>query len=71
MSLPKRLSLGIMWTVSGYNLPGKNPPGKNPPKKMPLNAGEREPFPTRVHNPNASEASCKPKQRSYRKTKPK
>ena len=29
----------------------------------------REPVPTRVLNPNASEASCKPKQRSYRKTK--
>ena len=36
---------------------------------MPLNAVEREPVPTRVLNPNASEASCKPKQRSYRKTK--
>ena len=30
---------------------------------------EREPVPTRVLNPNASEASYKPKQRSYRKTK--
>ena len=28
----------------------------------------REPIPTRVLNPNASEASYKPKQRSYRKT---
>ena len=27
---------------------------------------EREPVPTRVLNPNASEASYKPKQRSYR-----
>ena len=34
-----------------------------------LNAVEREPVPTRVLNPNASEASYKPKQRSYRKTK--
>ena len=34
-----------------------------------LNAVEREPFPTRVLNPNASEASYKPKQRNYRKTK--
>ena len=34
-----------------------------------MNAVEREPVPTRVLNPNASEASCKPKQRSYRKTK--
>ena len=28
------------------------------------------PVPTRILNPNASEASYKPKQRSYRKTKP-
>ena len=34
-----------------------------------MNAVEREPVPTRVLNPNASEASCKWKQRSYRKTK--
>ena len=34
-----------------------------------LNAVEREPVPTRVLNPNASEASYKPKQRSYRKMK--
>ena len=34
-----------------------------------LNAVEREPVLTRVLNPNASEASYKPKQRSYRKTK--
>ena len=34
-----------------------------------LNAVERELVPTRVLNPNASEASYKPKQRSYRKTK--
>ena len=34
-----------------------------------LNAVEREPVPTRVFNPNASEASYKPKQRGYRKTK--
>ena len=34
-----------------------------------MNAVEREPDPTRVLNPNASEASFKPKQRSYRKTK--
>ena len=31
-----------------------------------LNAVKREPVPTRVLNPNASEASYKPKQRSYR-----
>ena len=30
---------------------------------------EREPVPTRVLNPNASEASYKPKQRNYRKMK--
>ena len=34
-----------------------------------LNAVEREPVPTSVLNSNASEASYKPKQRSYRKTK--
>ena len=33
-----------------------------------LNAVERKPVPTRVLNPNVSEASYKPKQRSYRKT---
>ena len=31
--------------------------GKNPPEKMFLNAVEREPVPTRVLNPNTSEAS--------------
>ena len=44
-------------------------PTKIPPEKIPLNAVEREPVETRVLNPNASEASYKPKQRSYRKTK--
>ena len=34
-----------------------------------FNAVEREPVPTRVLNPNASEVSYKPKHRSYRKTK--
>ena len=34
-----------------------------------MNAVERELRPTRVLNPNPSEASYKPKQRSYRKTK--
>ena len=34
-----------------------------------MNAVERESVPTRVFNPNASEASYKPKERSYRKTK--
>ena len=34
-----------------------------------MNAVERKPVPIRVLNPNASEASYKPKQRSYRKTK--
>ena len=33
-----------------------------------MNAVEHEPFETRVLNPTASEASYKPKQRSYRKT---
>ena len=36
-----------------------------------LNAVEREPVETRVLNPIASEASYKPKQRSYRTTNPK
>ena len=44
-------------------------PEKNPPEKIPLNGVECEPVPTRVLNPNAIEASYKPKQRSYRKTK--
>ena len=34
-----------------------------------MNAVECEPVETRVLNPTASEASYKPKQRSYRKTK--
>jgi len=42
---------------------------KSPRKKIPLNAVERLSVETRVLNPNASEASYKPKQRSYRKTK--
>ena len=33
-----------------------------------MNAAEREPVETRVLNPTASEASYKPKQRSYRTT---
>ena len=33
-----------------------------------MNAVERKPVETRVLNPTASEASYKPKQRSYRKT---
>ena len=49
--------------------PRKQFPWKNPPEKIPLNAVEREPVPTRVLNPNASEASYKPEQRGYRKTK--
>ena len=49
--------------------PEKIHPEKNPPENNPLNAVEREPAPTRVLNPNAREASYKPKQRSYRKTK--
>ena len=35
---------------------------KKSPRKIPLNAVEREPVPTSVLNPNASEASYKPKQ---------
>ena len=48
--------------------PRQKSPGKNPPEKIPLNAVEREPVETSVLNPNASEVSYKPKQRSYRKT---
>ena len=44
-------------------------PWKKSPRKIALNAVEREPVETKVLNPNASEASYKPKQRSYRKTK--
>ena len=44
----------------------KSPPTKICTEKIPLNAVEREPVETRVLNPNAS---YKPKQRSYRKTK--
>ena len=47
----------------------KSPPNKIPREKIPLNAVEHGPVTTRVLNPNASEASYKPKQRSYRKTK--
>ena len=36
---------------------------------MPLNAVEREPVPTRVIDPNTSEVSYKPKQRSFRNTR--
>ena len=44
--------------------PRQKSPRKNPPEKIPLNAVEREAVETRVLNPNASEASYKPKQRS-------
>merc|ERR1719452_359327 len=57
----------VYMLLSGY--PDKIPPGKNPPEKISLNAVEREPVETRVLNPNASEASYKPKQRGYKKTK--
>ena len=53
---------GILIIMIGY-------PDEIPTEKIPLNAVEREPVLTRVLNPNASEASYKPKQRSYRKTK--
>jgi len=67
-----------MRDISNYNILGnrikssweksnhKNPPRENFPKKILLNVVEREPVPTRVLNPNAS---YKPKQRIYRKTK--
>ena len=43
-----------------YNVKKKNEAGNS------LNAVEHEPVPTRVLNPNATEISYKPKQRSYR-----
>ena len=49
--------------------PRKKSPRKKSTQKIPLNAVERKPVPTRVYNPNASEASYKSKQRSYRKMK--
>ena len=47
-----------------------SPPGKFPPQGSWLCVICRwgKPVPTRVLNPNASEASSKPKERSYRKT---
>ena len=42
------------------------PMEKNTEAGNSFNAVEREPVPTRFLNPNASEASYKPKQRSYR-----
>ena len=68
----KPRTFGVSWSLF-YLLVRRgiriNPPGKNPPEKIPLSAVEHEPVPTRVLNHNASEASYKPKQRSYRKTK--
>ena len=49
--------------VPGTYYLDKIPPEKNPPEEIPLNAVECEPVPTRVLNPNASEASYKQKQR--------
>ena len=49
-------------------IPRQKSPQKNSPEKISLNAVKREPVETRVLNPNANEASYKPKQRSYRKT---
>ena len=57
-----RLGAGHLGAVSSYE-------EKNNEASNSLNAVEREPVPTRVLNPNASETSYKPKQRSYRKTK--
>ena len=44
-------------------------PDKITPEEITLNAIERQPVLTTVLNPNASEASYKQKQCSYRKTK--
>ena len=59
---PHQLS-GVIWGIQIKS------PQKKSTRKIPLNAVEREPVPIRVLNPNASEASFKSKQRSYRKTK--
>ena len=56
-------------SVNVMNSSNKLKKGKKSPRKIPLNAVECEPVETRVLNPNASKASYKPKQRSYRKTK--
>ena len=54
--------LGILFSYYIYEMLYGTVSGENPPqKKIPLNAIEREPVPTRVLNPNASEASYKPK----------
>ena len=61
-----------LWYSSWYQdkiPPEKIPSEKIPPEKIPLNAVDREPIPTRVLNPNANEASFKPKQLSFRKMK--
>ena len=63
MHLVSAYAHGVQCTPSRWYL------NKIPPEKLPLNAVECEPVPTRVFNPNASEGSYKPKQRSYRKTK--
>ena len=63
------LSLVLLGLDSRGRYPEKILLEKISPEKIPLNAVEQEPVPTRVLNPNASEASYKPKQRSYRKTK--
>ena len=51
---------GYLGTVPRYE--------KNNEAGNSVNAVERQPVSTIVLNPNASEASYKPKQRSYRKT---
>ena len=57
---PCRLGAGHLGAVSSYK-------EKNNEAGNSLNAVEHEPVSTRVLNPNASEASYKPKQRSYSK----
>ena len=62
--------------MTGIFPPGKLPPEGSTPVVFPPNEAWlceicrwREPVPTRVLNPNASEASYKPKQRSYKPKK--
>ena len=71
MTLPWMVSYTEAGWHEGYPYIGIRikSPWKKSPEKIPLNAVEREPVPTRVLNPNASEASYKLKQHSYGKTK--
>ena len=66
LNLPTSAMVSLEFSLTGI-FP---PPGKFPSEGSWLCeiCCWREPVPTRVLNPNASEASYKPKQRSYKKT---